>query len=252
MHYTAKILTQKRNPFCKKMELRKTHFLLKSILLLIFFLLFVSVSYQISIPAKQDGFWYENRTPKVDSILIEAFFDPVCPDSRDAWPPLKQALQQYGSRVSLLVHPFPLPYHDNAFLTSRALHVVNKLNASATYKLLESFFDHQEEFYNKATFDLSRASLVEKVARFSTNAIGNSNYDVIKAGFTDYKTDQATRFSFKYGCVKGVYGTPFFFINGFPLPDAGSAVDYKGWRRVLDPLVHQQDTGRNDLLHFFL
>lgn len=55
----------------------------------------------------------------------------------------------------------------------------------------------QEEFYNKATFNLSRASVVEKVARFSTNAIGNSNYDVIKAGFTDYKTDQSTRFSFK-------------------------------------------------------
>lgn len=55
----------------------------------------------------------------------------------------------------------------------------------------------QAEFYNKATFALSRASVVEKVARFSTNTIGNSNYDVIKAGFTDYKTDQATRFSFK-------------------------------------------------------
>ncbi|PHT32556.1 hypothetical protein CQW23_28893 [Capsicum baccatum] len=191
---------------------------------------------KVSIPSKQDGFWYENRNAKTDSILIEAFFDPVCPDSRDSWPPLKQALQHYGSHVSLVVHPFPLPYHDNAFISSRALHIIDKLDASATYRLLESFFDQQDKFYGKATFNLSKASVVDKIAKFTSNAIGNSNYAAIKAGFTDPKTDHATRISFKYGCVKGVYGTPFFFVNGFPLPDAGSALDYKGWRKIIDPL----------------
>lgn len=34
-------------------------------------------------------------------------------------------------------------YHDNAFVSSRALHIANKLNASATYDLLELFFKHQ-------------------------------------------------------------------------------------------------------------
>lgn len=34
-------------------------------------------------------------------------------------------------------------YHDNAFITSRALHVVNDLNTSATYRLLEAFFGQQ-------------------------------------------------------------------------------------------------------------
>ncbi|XP_059287569.1 uncharacterized protein LOC132040897 [Lycium ferocissimum] len=203
--------------------------LLSSVLVLIIF----CVSAQISLPSKQDGFWYDNRIDK--TILIEAFFDPVCPDSRDAWPPLKKALNHYGSRVSLVLHPFPLPYHDNSFISSRALHIVNKLNASATYRLLESFFDQQDKFYNEATVDLSKASVVDKVARFTSNAIGNSNYAAVRAGFTDPQTDQATRISFKYGCVKGAYGTPFFFINGFPLPDAGSPLDYKTWRNILDP-----------------
>ncbi|OIT38717.1 PREDICTED: uncharacterized protein LOC109239044 [Nicotiana attenuata] len=206
--------------------------LLNSVLILL-----SSVSAQVSLPSKQDGFWYENRVAKTDSILIEAFFDPVCPDSRDSWPPLKLALNHYASRVSLVVHPFPLPYHDNAFISSRALHIINKLNTSATYRLLESFFGQQDKFYGKATFNLSKASVVDKITKFTSNAIGNSNYAAIKAGFTDPKTDQATRISFKYGCVKGVYGTPFFFVNGFPLPDAGSPLDYKAWRNILDPLV---------------
>ncbi|XP_022869270.1 uncharacterized protein LOC111388717 [Olea europaea var. sylvestris] len=104
---------------------------------------FVSIDAQVPIPPKLDGFWYENRPSEADSIFIEAFFDPVCPDSRDSWPGLKQALHHYGSRVTLLVHTFPLPYHDNAFVSSRALHIVNKLNSSATYDLLEAFFQHQ-------------------------------------------------------------------------------------------------------------
>ncbi|KAM3289481.1 hypothetical protein P3S67_017769 [Capsicum chacoense] len=233
------------------MELIKSIVFLNSILLLL--LLFIgSVYSQISIPSKQDGFWYENRNAKTDSILIEAFLDPVCPDSRDSWPPLKRAIQHYGSRISLVVHPFPLPYHDNAFITSRALHVVNDLNTSATYRLLEAFFGQQDKFYNQATFHLSKASVVDKVTKFTSNAIGNLNYAAVKAGFTDPQTDQATRTSFKYGCVKGVYGAPFFFVNGFPLPGAGSPLDYNEWRNILDPLFSPEEQLRTGNVDFFL
>ena len=34
-------------------------------------------------------------------------------------------------------------YHDNAFVASRPLHIVNKLNPSATFDLLEGFFESQ-------------------------------------------------------------------------------------------------------------
>lgn len=46
-----------------------------------------------------------------------------------------------------LLNKFPYcvacSYHDNAYLSSRALHIVNELNASSTYKLLEAFFQNQ-------------------------------------------------------------------------------------------------------------
>jgi len=61
-------------------------------------------------PPRFDGLVYgETAEFNPENILIEAFFDPVCPDTRDAWPSLKQALHYYGSRLSLIVHPFPLP-----------------------------------------------------------------------------------------------------------------------------------------------
>ncbi|PHU14001.1 putative pectin methyltransferase QUA2 [Capsicum chinense] len=54
-----------------------------------------------------------------------------------------------------------------------------------------------DKFYNQATFNLSKASVVDKVANITCNAIGNSNYAAIKAGFTNPKIDQETRTSFK-------------------------------------------------------
>uniref|UniRef100_M1CV47 Uncharacterized protein n=1 Tax=Solanum tuberosum TaxID=4113 RepID=M1CV47_SOLTU len=224
--------------------------MVKSVVFLNLILIFIiSVNCQ-----NPDGFLYggDGKIDITKSIVIEAFLDPVCPDSRDSWPPLKKALHHYGSRVSLVVHTFPLPYHDNAFTTSRALHIVNKLNSSATFRLLEAFFDQQDKFYNQATFNLSKASVVDEVAKFTSNKIGNSNYAAVKAGFTDPKTDQATRISFKYGCVKGVYGAPFFFVNGFPLPDGGSPLDYKTWRDVIDPLISPEEQLRAENLNFFL
>lgn len=77
----------------------------------VFFFVFGApiIEAQIPIPAKYDGFFYKDRAASTDTIIIEAFFDPVCPDSRDSWPPLKQALEYYGPSVSLIVHPFALP-----------------------------------------------------------------------------------------------------------------------------------------------
>lgn len=165
-------------------------------LFLVFFIIGTQVHAQLIPPSKPDGFVYPpGRRVDPDTILIEAFYDPVCPYSRDSWPPLKQALKHYGSRVSLLLHLLPLPlvlclpspsvtvsyykqnsrrvaqewfclryvqkiqscnetvlvflgfgscrYHDNAYVTSRALHIANTHNANATFSLLEGFFKHQ-------------------------------------------------------------------------------------------------------------
>lgn len=188
-------------------------------------------------PAKFDGFVYGNAKKfNPESILIEAFFDPVCPDSRDAWPPLKELLHLYGPKLSLIVHPFPLPYHDNAYASSRALHIVNELNSSATYPLWESFFKDQERFYNQETRGMTRNEVVDHISDFVSKSVGEA-YSAVKSGFNDRQTDLKTRVSFKYGCSRGVIGTPAFFVNGFALPDVGSAIDYNGWRAIIDPLI---------------
>jgi len=73
--------------------------------------------------------------------------------------------------------------------------------------------------------------------KFVTSVIGSASQTSIKNGFNDTNTDLQTRVSFKYATSRGVSGTPFFYVNGFVLPDAGSALNYSNWRNVIDPLI---------------
>ncbi|XVF35915.1 hypothetical protein REPUB_Repub19eG0012900 [Reevesia pubescens] len=234
----------------KKMTDKGTSFLLfPSLLLCLFVLVNVcqqTVKAQSLPPAKFDGFVYTKNRVDSDTIVIEAFFDPVCPDSRDSWPPLKQAIKHYSSRVSVVVHLLPLPYHDYAFATSRALHIVNLLNPAATFRLLDSFFEHQERFYNAQTSNKTKVAVLNEIIKFTADTVGNSYCSAIASGFTDKKTDLKTRVSFKYSASRGVYGTPSFYLNGFALPDTGSPIDYKAWRSFIDPLLGKN---KNDSSH---
>ncbi|KAF8691362.1 hypothetical protein HU200_040493 [Digitaria exilis] len=90
------------------------------------------------------GFVYGGKPPALgETVVVEAFLDPLCPDSRDTWPTLKEVVDHYGGRVSVVVHLFPLPSHSYAFIVCQAIHTVNKLNPSYVYPVLEKVFKYQ-------------------------------------------------------------------------------------------------------------
>ncbi|KAK3415471.1 hypothetical protein EUGRSUZ_H01097 [Eucalyptus grandis] len=62
---------------------------------------------QSLLPPKYDGLVYTKHRVHLSTIVIEAFSDPVCPDSRDAWEPLTQAVDYYGPRVWFVVVLLP-------------------------------------------------------------------------------------------------------------------------------------------------
>ncbi|CAL5063095.1 unnamed protein product [Urochloa decumbens] len=153
---------------------------------------------QASAPPRYDGFAYGGGAAAAwkDAVLVEAFLDPLCPDSRDAWHPLKLAVERYAPRVSLIVHPFPLPFHTYAFHACRALYIANKLNSSSTYPLLELFFKNQEKFYNSAASSLSAPAVAVEMSKMAAQTVGNSVSEFL-SGFSDRSTDSAARVSFR-------------------------------------------------------
>jgi len=58
----------------------------------------------------------------------------------------------------------------------------------------------------------------------------------IMDGFTDDKVVTEARYAWKYGCSRGVSGTPFFMINGVLDPNGGSyTVD--DWTKLINELM---------------
>lgn len=62
---------------------------------------------------------------------------------------------------------------------------------------LVEYIVEQEQFYGKATFNKSRAVVVDQIAEFTAKALGSSSYSAIKSGFNNTNTDHATRVAFK-------------------------------------------------------
>ncbi|EMS47669.1 hypothetical protein TRIUR3_00604 [Triticum urartu] len=88
------------------------------------------------------------------------------------------------------------------------------------------------------TYTKTRAAVIAEIANnLVAPVIGEANLAAYRAGFNDSQSDQATRISFKFGCARGVTGTPYYFVNGIPLSDSGSPMDYNKWISTLDPLV---------------
>ena len=94
---------------------------------------------QIPIPDRPLGFPYG---PEANSLVeLDAFLDLACPDSRDAWPTLRQVADHYGvSNLRLNILMFPLPFHRCAWLASQvfnkdAFSMFNKPHVALTSHL---------------------------------------------------------------------------------------------------------------------
>ncbi|KAK8951530.1 hypothetical protein KSP39_PZI003726 [Platanthera zijinensis] len=91
-------------------------------------------------------------------------------------------------------------------------------------------------YYNGPRKNLSRAAIIEDVARLGAQAVRNTLLSEFKDGFTDSRSDSELP-------SRGVFGTPFFFLNGFLLPGGGSAIDYETWKSIIDSLLGNHEEG---------
>jgi 2-hydroxychromene-2-carboxylate isomerase len=138
----------------------------------------------------------------------------------------------YGNSLRLTLHPFPLPYHRNAFLAAKAIQAVGKYNSSATFEFAEMIWNNLDEFTNEQADNLTVANVVDKLGNFA-------NLWVNAATFSDRMKDPTieweTRVAWKFGCSKAVYGTPTFHVNGVYV-SASPTWSVARWRKLIDSL----------------
>lgn len=196
---------------------------------------------QFAIPARYDGFALSG--PKsTHPVVIEAFFDLLCPSCRDAWPVLRAVSHSYPkTAVQIIVHPFPAPFHHNAYFAARGMHIAASLNASLAYPWMEAVYKNQDVFGGDVTANEAPRLVIARLAALAPQL--GLDEGAFLDGFSDLQTDSLTRTSFKYGCSRGVVATPTFLVNGVAVQGADDTWMLRDWEALLDPFLPQAAAG---------
>ncbi|XP_022311396.2 uncharacterized protein LOC111116698 [Crassostrea virginica] len=194
---------------------------------------------EVPIPPRPLGYVHAyGQTTNLTAVQIDAFLDPLCPDSKQAFPTLLQVANHYGPDVlTLRLHMFPLPYHRNSYLASMGTEAVHQLSTStgAVFDWMSRVYDNIYPLSNAPTKHMSETDV--------TNMLGDiaAQLGLQKTMFlqkmADPWVDMNIRMDWKYGCTRGVSGTPLYAINGVVkvIKQTWSLAD---WMKILDPLVH--------------
>ena len=181
-------------------------------------------------------------------VVLEAFYDLLCPDSKASWPIIKQVLAAYESSGQLyfLMHTFPLPYHTWSFIANEGAHVIHALtggNLTAVLAYTDLLFDIQESYYNAATVKLSTQDIYTKLAA-DVKAVYADSDSFLTELTTNGDLNEETRISWKYGCSRAITGTPQFLLNGVSIM-ADASWTVSDWQSVIDPIINATTTLRS-------
>ena len=95
---------------------------------LIFAIFFATVLAEVpSIPTYPMGFWIKSSFTRAPKLVIDAFWDPLCPDTLDS----KNEIEKMGKLIDddkydweLNIHLMALPYHKNSFMILQGAHYI--------------------------------------------------------------------------------------------------------------------------------
>jgi len=189
---------------------------------------------QPPIPSKYSG---HPRGSPDGQVLLEVFYDHLCPDSKASWPTMKQVLSYYGNKLDFYVHTFPLPYHRNAFYSTQAGLVVESAKGEdAWFQWLDLIFEHQDEFGTAATANITGTEVINQLAKYAA-ALG-VDASTFSSGM-QYGSiyDANARVDWKYATTRAIYGTPIFLVNGVFATD-DSSWTFTQWKQLIDSLLN--------------
>jgi len=205
--------------------------------ILIVLVLAAFASQDTPIPSRPDGFSVGATTPV---LHLEAYYDLLCPDSRDSFAILQLLLvNEYhittNTTLKFTVHIFPLPYHINSFLVSQGARVIadNLAKPADIWAYFELIFASQNLFTNAATANQTQEQIHKTLASTVTFALPAYSGIFEKGLEAGTPFDSEARISWKYGCSRGVTGAPVYFANGVRVDGADSFTAAQ-WRNFLN------------------
>lgn len=179
------------------------------------------------------------------SVRMEVFLDPCCPDSKRAYPTMKAVAEHFGpSVVQLKVHLFPLPYHRNSHVITKGAHVISEFknktttnSSAAVFAWLDLVYKNLDKLTPTATSKMNDGEVLDSLLAPMARAVcGIAPAAFATAVAPHTPADSAARLAWKYGCTRGVYGTPMFSVNDV-FVNADPTWTLEQWVKMIQPLV---------------
>jgi hypothetical protein len=147
-----------------------------------------------------------------------------------------QLRKHYGPDTLYYVqHVFPLPYHlTAAWVAAEGVQIVNSFNKDV-FTWMDAVMENQASFGYADTVNKTRTEIITQFGQLAQKTVGITAAE-FSAAYANPGLNVAARISWKYGCSRGVSGTPFFFVNGVLAPADGDW-NLQQWQALLDPLI---------------
>nr|XP_002738588.2 PREDICTED: uncharacterized protein LOC100369532 [Saccoglossus kowalevskii] len=163
------------------------------------------------------------------------YFDSQCSDSKMGYQGVFDAADYYGPDVVYLVlHGLSLPYFRGSFISLQALRAVDQLNKTKTVEYLQILFDNQD-LISGSPDTVSDADMIVILTDFAVE-VGFTEEEFLEE-YNHPKTNQLCRHEMKMANDRGVYGGPWFVVNGMTVLDYYPYWDVEDWISLIDPLL---------------
>ena len=194
-------------------------------------------SQYVPFPPTPDGYSIGSSNP---ILWIEAWLDLACSDCQASYPIIYAALQSYNIKTNpdlkFTAHLFPLPYHRNAFILAQGARIIgdNAVNQQDVWDYFNLIFTNQAQFSGASTYNTTQYDVETNLSYIVSNALPQYNYTFFLNGLSNSTYNSEARVSWKYGCTRGVAGTPTYFANGIMIDGAEDFNNTKNWTDFFD------------------
>jgi protein-disulfide isomerase len=191
------------------------------------------------IPLQRTGYAYHRGNTSA-LTTVEFFIDLTCSACMDSWSTLNQVVETYKNQVHFMYRIFPLPYHQQGFIVSKASVVAYVFGDShdSVFTFMDTAYANQAQIYNSATANMTYNEVVALVGTWATEATGVTleeyNMGMNSGNQVGSQIEMNTRYMWKYVTIQGVFATPLFNIDGLKV---GGLDTFDDWKAALDPLV---------------
>ncbi len=216
--------------------------MIKTVFLFFSLLILNIASQSITIPKTSDGLSLGQMS---SSFHLEAHYDLLCPDSRDSYFALTQVIGDYNltskQNFKYTIHFFPLPFHTYAHKVAIGERFVqDTYGYEKAWEYTDYIFRNQEAFYNGNISNYTLNAVGDLLGRLIERNL-SIPYQPFVNSLNDPIYDQETRISWKFGCSRTVFGTPFYFVNGIKVDNAPE-FQYKDWINFLQDFIDLNGT----------